>query len=232
MGSETKKSSKKKAAPQPARSLAAALKKALAANKSVSGWTLRATETRSRELYMSRLEEEASRQIYGQRAEAVLYTKNGEQMGSATVALAPGEEKLARDRVEAAMFVASSTAMEPCPLPGPADLPEVTIVDERIRDNPTGALKELRAQLRAGIESAGDIALAAAEFFLDAFRLMMEVMGQRGYLTSASDEAVAKGIVETLFRSLLILTFGGGTNEIQRDLIGLFGLGLPRIPRM
>jgi hypothetical protein len=35
-----------------------------------------------------------------------------------------------------------------------------------------------------------------------------------------------------LYRGLLILTFGGGTNEIQRDLIGLFGLGLPRVPRM
>ena len=45
-------------------------------------------------------------------------------------------------------------------------------------------------------------------------------------------QLVADGMVETLYRSLLILTFGGGTNEIQRDLIGLFGLGLPRIPRM
>ena len=29
----------------------------------------------------------------------------------------------------------------------------------------------------------------------------------------------------------LILTFGGGANEIQRDLIALFGLGMPRTPR-
>jgi hypothetical protein len=39
------------------------------------------------------------------------------------------------------------------------------------------------------------------------------------------------GHIENMYRSLLILTFGGGTNEIQRDLIGLFGLGLPRAPR-
>ena len=86
--------------------------------------------------------------------------------------------------------------------------------------------------MKINAADASTIKVFGTEFFLDAFRLMMEVMGQRGYLTSASDEAVAKGIVETLFRSLLILTFGGGTNEIQRDLIGLFGLGLPRIPRM
>ena len=79
---------------------------------------------------------------------------------------------------------------------------------------------------------ASTIKVFGTEFFLDAFRLLMEVMGERGYLTHESDEAVAGGIVETLYRSLLILTFGGGTNEIQRDLIGLFGLGLPRIPRM
>jgi len=79
---------------------------------------------------------------------------------------------------------------------------------------------------------ASTIKVFGTEFFLDAFRLMMEVMGQRGYLTRDTDQAIGNGMIETLYRSLLILTFGGGTNEIQRDLIGLFGLGLPRIPRM
>ncbi len=69
------------------------------------------------------------------------------------------------------------------------------------------------------------------EYYLDALRLLMEVTGQRGYLKRGSPEAVVGGHLETLYRGLLILTFGGGTNEIQRDLIGLFGLGLPRIPR-
>ena len=30
---------------------------------------------------------------------------------------------------------------------------------------------------------------------------------------------------------MLILTFGGGTNELQRDLIAMFGLGFPRASR-
>ena len=70
------------------------------------------------------------------------------------------------------------------------------------------------------------------EWYLESFRLLMEIMGQRGYLKRGSPEAVFDGQLEVLYRGLLILTFGGGTNEIQRDLIGLFGLGLPRVPRM
>ena len=31
-----------------------------------------------------------------------------------------------------------------------------------------------------------------------------------------------------LHRSALILTFGGGTNEVQRDIIAMGGLGMPR----
>jgi alkylation response protein AidB-like acyl-CoA dehydrogenase len=32
-------------------------------------------------------------------------------------------------------------------------------------------------------------------------------------------------------RAALVLTFGGGTNEIQRDIIAMVGLGMPRAPR-
>jgi alkylation response protein AidB-like acyl-CoA dehydrogenase len=69
------------------------------------------------------------------------------------------------------------------------------------------------------------------EFYLDAFQLLMEILGQRGYLARGSPEAVGAGLLESMYRGLMILTFGGGVNEVQRDLIALFGLGLPRIPR-
>ena len=40
-----------------------------------------------------------------------------------------------------------------------------------------------------------------------------------------------RGRLEKFYRMSLVLTFGGGTNEIQRDLIGQFGLRLPALGR-
>jgi alkylation response protein AidB-like acyl-CoA dehydrogenase len=82
------------------------------------------------------------------------------------------------------------------------------------------------------VADASTTKVFGTEWYCESFRLLMEVMGQRGYLKPGSPEAVYGGHLETLYRGLVILTFGGGTNEIQRDLIGLFGLGLPRIPRV
>ena len=82
------------------------------------------------------------------------------------------------------------------------------------------------------VYDASAIKVFGTEFFMEALRLMMEVVGPRAYLQRESEEAVLHGQLDTMYRSLLILTFGGGTNEVQRDLIGLFGLGLPRVPRM
>jgi alkylation response protein AidB-like acyl-CoA dehydrogenase len=65
------------------------------------------------------------------------------------------------------------------------------------------------------------------EFFTDAYRLLLEIMGPAGGIKRGSPGAVLRGRVERAYRGTLILTFGGGTNEIQRDLISKFGLAMP-----
>jgi alkylation response protein AidB-like acyl-CoA dehydrogenase len=87
-------------------------------------------------------------------------------------------------------------------------------------------------QDRLDVADASTIKVFGTEWYLESFRLLMEVLGPRAYLKRESRSALLKGRLELNYRALLILTFGGGTNEIQRDLIAMFGLGLPRIPRM
>jgi len=101
----------------------------------------------------------------------------------------------------------------------------------------------LREQLAVAIEAACargealDPAAASAikvfgtEFYLEAFRLLMEILGPVAPVKASSPEAVLRGRLEARTRSMHILTFGGGTNEMQRDLIAIFGLGMPGSPR-
>jgi 3-oxocholest-4-en-26-oyl-CoA dehydrogenase alpha subunit len=86
-------------------------------------------------------------------------------------------------------------------------------------------------QGRLDVADASTIKVFGTEFYLEAFRLCFEIIGERGYLRDDSPDAVLRGHLERLYRSMLILTFGGGTNEIQRDLIATFGLGFPRASR-
>ena len=65
------------------------------------------------------------------------------------------------------------------------------------------------------------------EFAIEAYRLLMEVLGANAVVRSGSPGAVLAGRIERMHRSALILTFGGGTNEVQRDIIAAAGLGLP-----
>jgi alkylation response protein AidB-like acyl-CoA dehydrogenase len=59
------------------------------------------------------------------------------------------------------------------------------------------------------------------------YEWMMEVIGQASVITEGSPEAVLRGKLERMYRAALILTFGGGTNEVQRDIIAMAGLGMP-----
>jgi alkylation response protein AidB-like acyl-CoA dehydrogenase len=65
------------------------------------------------------------------------------------------------------------------------------------------------------------------EFAIEAYRLLMEVLGEAAVVRDGSPGALLAGRIERLHRSALILTFGGGTNEIQRDMIAATALGLP-----
>jgi alkylation response protein AidB-like acyl-CoA dehydrogenase len=65
------------------------------------------------------------------------------------------------------------------------------------------------------------------EFAVEAYRLLMEVLGASAVVRSGSPGEVLAGRIERAHRSALILTFGGGTNEVQRDIIAATGLGLP-----
>jgi alkylation response protein AidB-like acyl-CoA dehydrogenase len=69
------------------------------------------------------------------------------------------------------------------------------------------------------------------ELATEAYRLLMEVLGTAATVRQDSPGAVLRGRVERMHRACLILTFGGGTNEIQRDIIGMTALGLPRANR-
>jgi 3-oxocholest-4-en-26-oyl-CoA dehydrogenase alpha subunit len=80
-------------------------------------------------------------------------------------------------------------------------------------------------------QEASAVKVYGSEFYVVAFRLLMEVLGQRATLKRGSPGAVLAGRLERYYRATLVLTFGGGTNEIQRDIISLAGLNMPRAPR-
>lgn len=61
-------------------------------------------------------------------------------------------------------------------------------------------------------------------------RLMEEIVARHGDLSDPGTAELADWL-DVLARRNLVLTFGGGVNEIQRELIATAGLGLPRVPR-
>ncbi|HKS48654.1 MAG TPA: acyl-CoA dehydrogenase family protein [Amycolatopsis sp.] len=93
-------------------------------------------------------------------------------------------------------------------------------------------LRNWRIAWAAGRHELGPAEASATKVFgtelaIEAYRLLMEVVGPAAVVRENSPGAVLRGRLERAHRSALILTFGGGTNEIQRDLIAATALSLP-----
>ena len=97
------------------------------------------------------------------------------------------------------------------------------------------AMRLINFRIAADLEQDKmDVALASitkvygSESVIEILRMLTEIVGANGLIRSGSAAAFLMGELEYDVRAAPTLTFGGGTNEIQRELIAQFGLGLPR----
>ena len=85
--------------------------------------------------------------------------------------------------------------------------------------------------LTEGIPSmaeASALKVMGTEFFVEAYNLLLEITGAAGIVLEGEPGCLFGGLLETAYRGATTLTFGGGVNEVQRDIIAAAGLGMPR----
>lgn len=97
------------------------------------------------------------------------------------------------------------------------------------------AMRLINFRIAADLEQGQmDVALASitkvygSESAIEILRKLQDVTGANGMIREGSAASLLAGELEYEVRASVTLTFGGGTNEIQRELIAQFGLGLPR----
>ncbi|MFH9488399.1 MULTISPECIES: acyl-CoA dehydrogenase family protein [Streptomyces] len=75
---------------------------------------------------------------------------------------------------------------------------------------------------------AGAAKAYGTETHIDVQRGLTQILGAAGRVRPESPGAVLAGQVEQLSRQGIVNTFGGGVNEVLRDMVATQGLGLPR----
>ncbi len=86
-----------------------------------------------------------------------------------------------------------------------------------------------------GTLTGGDASCAkvlGSESDVEAMRLLLEVLGEAGYLSGDTPGGELRGRVEQGFRNAPVRTFGGGSNDVQREIMAQTSLGLPRLSRV
>ena len=78
---------------------------------------------------------------------------------------------------------------------------------------------------------ASAVKVMGTEFFVECYRLLLEIVGAAGLVMTGQPAVLFGGFLEQAYRGATTLTFGGGVNEVQRDIIAMAGLRLPRAQR-
>ncbi|BAH54134.1 acyl-CoA dehydrogenase family protein [Rhodococcus opacus] len=78
---------------------------------------------------------------------------------------------------------------------------------------------------------AGATKTYGTETHVDVYRTLLGILGAAGRLRPGSPGAILAGQIEQISRQSVVNTFGGGVNEVLRDMVGTLGLGLVREKR-
>lgn len=92
----------------------------------------------------------------------------------------------------------------------------------------------MAAAMETGDPAAGDSSLVkvfATEQLIEVYRLLLGVVGAAGALPAGNPGAVLAGRLERAGRQAQINTFGGGVNEVQREMLAARALGVGRRSR-
>jgi alkylation response protein AidB-like acyl-CoA dehydrogenase len=66
---------------------------------------------------------------------------------------------------------------------------------------------------------------------IECYRLMLDIVGAAGLIRRKNAHTIIEGRLEEGYRKCQTMTFGGGVNEVQRELIAQFGLKMIRAAR-
>ncbi|MFD4181351.1 acyl-CoA dehydrogenase family protein [Rhodococcus sp. NPDC058514] len=79
---------------------------------------------------------------------------------------------------------------------------------------------------------AGATKAYGTETHIDVYRTLLAILGAAGRIRPESPGALLAGQIEQISRQGMVNTFGGGVNEVLRDMVGTMGLGLVREKRV
>jgi alkylation response protein AidB-like acyl-CoA dehydrogenase len=128
-------------------------------------------------------------------------------------------------------LVAHLGERHPAKLANPVVRRRLADLQLRIREHRALALQNawILSKGRTPISEASMAKVSGTELRTHIANLSMDLLGREGSLAAESGERAAyEGRAEFNFRLSPIFRFGGGTNEIMRDIIAAAGLGLPR----
>jgi len=89
----------------------------------------------------------------------------------------------------------------------------------------------LVARGEVGAADSSSMKVFGTEGLLEITRLLLGIVGAAGYITPGSPGAILGGRLEANARQAQINTFGGGVNEVQREIFAMAGLGMKRDKR-